>query len=128
MKPKNKPAELIFYADKVVNTRPAHIKPGDSWVTYLTLYDAKKKKTGDGSGRCSAVQATPQGVIAQCTRVLRTKRGQIVLLGMDDRPGVPPWTSLAAILGGTDHYAGMTGVAQIEITEQQVVFKIRPIG
>ncbi|GAA3829887.1 hypothetical protein GCM10022226_58410 [Sphaerisporangium flaviroseum] len=126
--PKRKSTELIFYADKVVNTQPGQIKAGDSWVTYLSLFDVKKKRAGDGSARCSAVQATPQGVIAQCTHVLRTKRGQITLLGMDDWAGNPPWTSSAAITGGTDHYAGMTGSARITVSAQHVIIKIRPIG
>jgi hypothetical protein len=126
--PNPKSTEIVFHAEKVVNTQPPQIKPGDAWVTYLSLSDVKKKKAGDGSARCSAVQATPQGVIAQCTRVLRTKRGQITLLGMDDWAGNPPWTSSAAITSGTGHYTGMTGSAQITVSAQHVIIKIHPVG
>ncbi|RCG31034.1 hypothetical protein DQ384_13910 [Sphaerisporangium album] len=136
LKPVGKPAarsavkapEFTYYARFLVNTRPPHAKPGDSWVTYLALYDVKKNRVGDGSARCTAAMVTRQGVIAQCTRVLRTKAGQLTLLGMDDRLGAPPWTSTAAILGGTGRYAGMTGSARVTVTQRNVVFRIHPLG
>ncbi|MFC4586409.1 hypothetical protein [Sphaerisporangium corydalis] len=116
--------ELIFNVEKVVNTQPAQIKNGDSWVTYFSLSDGRKKKVGDGSARCSAVQASPQGVIAQCTRVLRTRAGQITLLGMDGWAGNPPWTSSAALTGGTDRYSSITGSARISVAGQHEIIKI----
>ncbi len=125
---KPKSAELVFHAENVVNTQPAQVKPGDSWVTYFSLSDGKRKRAGDGSARCSAVQATPHGVVAQCTRVLRTRHGQITLLGMDDWAGNPPWTSSSAITSGTDHYAGLTGSARSTVSGQHTIFKIHPAG
>ncbi|MEU8267027.1 hypothetical protein AB0B89_07650 [Sphaerisporangium sp. NPDC049002] len=124
--PKHKSTELVFHADNVVNTQPAQVKPGDSWVTYFSLSDAKRKRAGDGSTRCSAVQATAHGVIAQCTRVLRTRQGQITLLGMDEWAGNPPWTSGATITGGTERYAGVTGSARVTTSGQHVIFKLDP--
>ncbi|MEV6983934.1 hypothetical protein AB0M95_22120 [Sphaerisporangium sp. NPDC051017] len=127
-KPAARVPEFVYYAQFLVNTRPPHAKPGDSWVTYLALYDVRKNRVGDGSARCTAASVTRQGVIAQCTRVLRTKAGQLTLLGMDDRFGAPPWTSTAAILGGTGRYAGMTGSARVTVTQRDVVFRVHPLG
>jgi hypothetical protein len=127
-RPKSRAHEIVFHAQKVTNTQPSPIKLGDAWVTYLSVSDAKHKKVGDGSARCSAVQATQQGVIAQCTRVLRTRHGQITLLGMDDRAGNPPWTSGAAVVGGTGRYVGLTGSASITVSPQHVLIKIQPTG
>lgn len=58
------------------DTKPWLVETGDSWVTYLNLYDTKKRFAGDASARCSAVEATHQRVTTQCTRVLRLKKGR----------------------------------------------------
>lgn len=59
-----------------VDTKPWHVKAGDSWTTYLELYSPKKKFVGDASARCSAVEATEHRLTTQCTRVLRLKKGR----------------------------------------------------
>ncbi|GII61482.1 hypothetical protein Skr01_15670 [Sphaerisporangium krabiense] len=127
-KPGAKAAELVYYGTRITNTRPARPKTGDSWVSYFTLHDLRKNRVGDGTTRCSAAAVTQHGVIAQCTRVLRTRGDQVVLLGMDDRSGGPPWNTTAAIVGGTGRFAGVTGAAQVAISDRHLVFKIQPVG
>ncbi|MEO3812967.1 hypothetical protein ABGB17_28530 [Sphaerisporangium sp. B11E5] len=127
-KPDRKPAPIIFYAGKLTSTQPSPLKVGDSWVSYLSLFDAKRRRTGDAGVRCSAVQVSPRGALAQCTRVLRTKHGQITLLGLEPVAGARPVTGVSTVTGGTGRYTGLTGAARVTDGPRHVVFRVTPAG
>jgi hypothetical protein len=127
-KPDRKPAPINFYASKLVNTQPSPLKAGDSWVSYLSVFDGKRRRAGDAGVRCSAVHVSASGAVAQCTRVLRTKRGQITLVGLEGVAGTLPVTSNSTVVGGTGRYAGLTGAARITDGPRHVLFRIIPAG
>ncbi|MFC6085492.1 allene oxide cyclase barrel-like domain-containing protein [Sphaerisporangium aureirubrum] len=127
-KPGRKPAPILFYAVKLANTQPSPLKVGDSWVSYQSLFDGKRRRAGDASAHCAAVQVTPRGTVAQCARVLRTKRGQITLLGLESVPGAVPLTGVSTVTGGTGHYTGLTGAARVTDGPRHVVYRITPAG
>jgi hypothetical protein len=117
--------ELTLTAVKQVDTEPARIAVGDSWVTYLKVYDDHGAKVGDGSARCSAVLVTRNGAITQCQRVLRTADGDLALSAMIDRFGSGPFKGKSAVVGGTGRYAGASGEAQVVMDGRKVSFRIR---
>ena len=127
-KPERKPEPIIFYAAKYATTQPSDVKVGDSWVSYLSLYDEKKRRTGDASVRCSAVHVTARRTLAQCTRVLRTEHGLITLIGLESVPATRPVTSHSAVTGGTGHYTGLTGTVRVTDGPRHVVFRVQPAG
>lgn len=127
-KPERKPEPIIFYAAKYATTQPSDLKVGDSWVSYLSLFDEKKRRAGDASVQCSAVHVGTRRSLAQCTRVLRTERGLITLIGLETVPAAVPVTSLAAVTGGTGHYTGLTGTVRVTDGPRHVAFRVQPAG
>lgn len=105
-------------------TTPERIKPGDSWTTYTHLYDPKKKFVGDGSSRCTAVEANPKLLTTQCTRVLRLKGGEITLHDMISRHDHRPVTAKTSIAGGTGIYNDAEGEGYITLEGDRVVFDL----
>jgi hypothetical protein len=106
------------------DTSPWFVKNGDSWVTYLNLYDKKKRFAGDASARCSAVEATRQRVTTQCTRVLRLKKGEITLHDVISRVNDSPVTAKTAIAGGTGIYNDAEGEGYITLERDRVHFDL----
>lgn len=106
------------------DTSPWFVGAGDSWVTYLKLYDRKKRFAGDASARCSAVEATQQRVTTQCTRVLRLKKGEITLHDMITRVDDSPITAKTAIAGGTGIYNDAEGEGYITLERDRVHFDL----
>ncbi|EKX64673.1 hypothetical protein Sipo8835_26585 [Streptomyces ipomoeae] len=107
-----------------VDRTPEHIQPGDSWTTYLHLYNPKKKFVGDGSSRCTAVEADHNRLTAQCTRVLRLKGGEITLHDMISRQDHRPITAKTSIAGGTGIYNDAEGEGYITLDDHRVVFDL----
>ncbi|WP_079050041.1 hypothetical protein [Streptomyces torulosus] len=108
-----------------VDTKPRHVEPGDSWVTHLKLYTPKKKFAGDAGARCAAVEATGHRVTAQCTRVLRLKKGEITLNDMITRENRAPITAKTSIAGGTGVYKDAEGEGYITLEGDRVHFDLR---
>jgi hypothetical protein len=108
-----------------VDTKPRHVEPGDSWVTYLKLYTPKKKFAGDAGARCAAVEATGHRVTTQCTRVLRLKKGEITLNDMITRANRAPITAKTSIAGGTGVYKDAEGDGYITLDGDRVHFDLR---
>ncbi|MFF6782940.1 hypothetical protein [Streptomyces sp. NPDC012510] len=106
------------------DTAPDYPVPGDSWTTYLHLYDAKHKFVGDGGVRCTAVEADRHRLTAQCTRVLRLKGGEITLHDMISREGHRPVTAKTSISGGTGIYNDAEGEGYITQEKHRVVFDL----
>ncbi|GGL16097.1 hypothetical protein [Streptomyces flaveus] len=106
------------------DTMPEYVEAGDSWVTYLNLYDSKKRFAGDASSRCSAVEATRDHLTAQCTRVLRLKKGEITLHDMITRTNDAPITAKTAIAGGAGIYNDAEGEGYITLTGNRVHFDL----
>ncbi|MGW0845482.1 hypothetical protein ACWD26_36170 [Streptomyces sp. NPDC002787] len=117
----------LFGVD-VVNTTPEHINTGDRWVTHQKLYTEKKtKKTkgkkatrtlqyiGRGESECGAVRVSQGEVTAQCTRVLRLKKGSLTLSDMITYSPPKPVTAKTAIIGGTGHYRSAYGDGYITL-------------
>ncbi|WP_217241156.1 hypothetical protein [Streptomyces sp. AC555_RSS877] len=107
-----------------LDTSPDVIAPGDSWVTYLSLYTPKHTFAGDASSRCSAVEAHENRVTTQCTRVLRLKDGEITLHDLITREGRQPVTAKTAIAGGTGIYNDAEGEGYITLTGDSVHFDL----
>jgi hypothetical protein len=103
-----------------IDTRHQYVRPGDSWVSYLTLYTPKKKFAGDASSRCTAVEADHKRLTAQCTRVLRLKKGEITLHDMITRERGKPVTAKTAIAGGTGIYNDAEGEGYITLEGDRV--------
>lgn len=116
----------------VLDTAPEHIKAGDSWGTRLELYSEKKSKkgkkqlrfAGDGQSECGAVHVSHDGVTAQCTRVLRLKKGTLTLSDMITRRPHEPITAKTAIIGGTGHYRSAYGDGYITLIGDHVHLKL----
>jgi hypothetical protein len=100
------------------------VPSGDSWVTYLHLYNLKKQFVGDASARCSAVKASGNRVTAQCTRVLRLKDGELTLHDMITRVGNKRVTAKTAIAGGTGVYNDAEGEGYIILEHDRVRFDL----
>jgi hypothetical protein len=110
---------------KVSGALPEHVDVGDSWVTYLKLYTPKKYKyAGDASSRCSAVRVIGGEVIAQCTRVLRLKKGDLVLSDMIAHKRHQPVTAKTAILGGAGRYHSAYGEGTITLEGDRAHFAL----
>ncbi|WP_371578634.1 hypothetical protein [Streptomyces sp. NBC_01314] len=105
-------------------TDPWVVETGNSWVTYLKLYDTKKRFAGDASARCSAVEATHQRLTTQCTRVLRLKKGEITLHDVITRVDHSPITAKTAIAGGTGIYNDAEGEGYITLERDRVHFDL----
>ncbi|MDT0565893.1 hypothetical protein RM704_00080 [Streptomyces sp. DSM 3412] len=97
---------------------------GGTWSTPLDLYtEHKVKKTGktelrhagDGESECDVVQSRAEAVTAQCTRVLRLKKGTLTLSDMIDYRPLRPVTAKTAIVGGTGHYRSAYGDGYITL-------------
>jgi hypothetical protein len=93
-------------------------REGDSWATRLDLYTVDKtKKTqlyaGDGESDCTAVRVRDNRVTAQCTRVLRLKKGSLTLSDIVTHEPGKPATAKTAIIGGTGHYRSAYGEGRI---------------
>ncbi|MGW0845483.1 hypothetical protein ACWD26_36175 [Streptomyces sp. NPDC002787] len=107
-----------------VDTKPRHIRAGDSWTTFMELYSPKKKFVGDASARCSAVEATPKQLTTQCTRVLRLKKGEITLHDVITRVDHWPTTAKTSIAGGTGIYNDAEGEGYITLDRDRVHFDL----
>ncbi|GAA0472480.1 hypothetical protein ABZ951_13665 [Streptomyces sp. NPDC046215] len=125
--------ELRLTTVQKVSTAPEHPKTGDTWVTYFDLHstvsDKNGKETtgrrvGDASDRCDVVLARYEGIVTQCQRVLRTDQGTLVLTSMTDRFGRGPYTTTAAVTGGTGSYAGAVGQARITLDDERASYRI----
>ena len=103
---------------------PAYAEPGDSWTTYLHLYNPKHKFVGDGGSRCTVVEAGHHRFTAQCTRVLRLKGGEITLHDMISRKGHEPVTAKTSIAGGTGIYNDAEGEGYITLEGKRIVFDL----
>ncbi|MFF9776457.1 hypothetical protein ACF1HJ_22710 [Streptomyces sp. NPDC013978] len=96
---------------------------GGTWTTPLDLYTQHKKKSGetelryagDGESECDVVQTRAQAITAQCTRVLRLKKGTLTLSDMVDYRPLQPVTAKTAIVGGTGHYRSAYGDGYITL-------------
>ncbi|MFE7760774.1 hypothetical protein [Streptomyces sp. NPDC057438] len=97
---------------------------GSTWTTPLDLYtkhQAKKsgkpklRYAGDGESECDVVQTRAQAVTAQCTRVLRLKKGTLTLSDMVDYQPLRPVTAKTAIVGGTGRYRSAYGDGYITL-------------
>jgi hypothetical protein len=108
----------------VEDTTPEYVEAGDTWVTYAQLYGPKKKFAGDASSRCSAVEASEDHVTAQCTRVLRLKKGEITLHDMITRISDEPITAKTSIAGGTGIYNDAEGEGYITLKNDKVYFDL----
>lgn len=106
------------------DTKPWHVSPGDSWVTYLKLYTPKNKFAGDASARCGAVEVTEHQVTTQCTRVLRLKKGEITLHDVITRVDDAPITAKTSIAGGTGIYNDAEGEGYITLEGDRVHFDL----
>ncbi|WDV54212.1 hypothetical protein PV963_29575 [Streptomyces coeruleorubidus] len=113
-----------FTGITAIDTQERWLDPGDSWVSYLTLYTPKKKFAGDASSRCTAVEANGKRLTAQCTRVLRLKDGEITLHDMITREGGKPVTAKTAIAGGTGIYNDAEGEGYITLEGGRVHFDL----
>lgn len=91
---------------------------GGTWTTPLDLYTPRKDKksgktelryAGDGESECDVVRSGARSVTAQCTRVLRLKKGTLTLSDMVDYRPLQPVTAKTAIVGGTGHYRSAYG-------------------
>jgi hypothetical protein len=107
-----------------IDTQERWLDPGDSWVSYLTLYTPGKKFAGDASSRCTAVEANDKRLTAQCTRVLRLKHGEITLHDMITREGDKPITAKTAIAGGTGIYNDAEGEGYITLVGDRILFDL----
>ncbi|MCC3767620.1 hypothetical protein [Streptomyces sp. UNOC14_S4] len=126
--------ELRLTTVQKADTRPEYPRTGDHWVTYYDLHttatgrdgkETKGKRVGDASDRCDVVLARYEGVVTQCERILRTDQGTLVLTSLTDRFGRPPYTTTAAITGGTGTYAGATGEARVTLTDGGASYRIQ---
>ncbi|WP_217181542.1 hypothetical protein [Streptomyces sp. AC495_CC817] len=96
---------------------------GSTWTTPLDLYTKQVKKSGkpklryagDGESECDVVRARAEAVTAQCTRVLRLKKGTLTLSDMVDYRPLQPVTAKTAIVGGTGHYRSAYGDGYITL-------------
>jgi hypothetical protein len=113
-----------FVGTTVVDTRPTSHVPGDSWVTYLHLYNPKGKFVGDASSRCAAVDADQDRMTTQCTRVLRLKNGEITLHDMITRKDNETITAKTSIAGGTGDYNDAEGEGYITLDGDRVLFDL----
>ncbi|MCC9711106.1 hypothetical protein E4N62_41310 [Streptomyces sp. MNU76] len=96
---------------------------GSTWTTPLDLYTKQVKKSGkpklryagDGESECDVVRTRAEAVTAQCTRVLRLKKGTLTLSDMVDYQPLRPVTAKTAIVGGTGHYRSAYGDGYITL-------------
>jgi hypothetical protein len=107
---------LNWLAHKHSDTMASSLRKGADWMSYAYLYEFKKgkagKKIGDATAHCSAVEVTPDAVVAQCQSVLRTDHGSITLSGTVDHRRACSYGGDAAITGGTGKYADAEGQAE----------------
>ncbi|MGW0564065.1 hypothetical protein ACWDZ4_26540 [Streptomyces sp. NPDC003016] len=119
---------LNWLAHKHSDTIPRSVREGADWTVYAHLYEFKTgkpgKKIGDATTHCSAVEATPQGVVAQCQSVLRTDQGSITMSGSMDVFGPGPYGGDAAVTGGTGTYAEAEGQAEVVIDDDYAKLRI----
>ncbi|MFD7502170.1 hypothetical protein [Streptomyces sp. NPDC059850] len=110
----------------VVSTKPHRVEPGDSWKTRLKLYTEKGKKyAGNGTSRCDTVRVTASKLVVQCTRVLRLKKGSLVLSDQVTHKGRATVTAKTAIVGGTGSYHSAYGQGTLTLAGPLLHFKLR---
>ncbi|MGW0732147.1 hypothetical protein [Streptomyces sp. NPDC002851] len=108
------------------------IRVGDGWTNRLDLYAVGKteadknqlRHAGDGASACSVVHIDHDRVTAQCTRVLRLKKGSLRLSDMITYGPVPPVTAKTAIVGGTGDYRSAYGDGYITLDGNHVHLKL----
>ncbi|WDV54211.1 hypothetical protein PV963_29570 [Streptomyces coeruleorubidus] len=123
-----------------LDTSPSRFVEGDSWTTHLALYTPEKKTgkkvkksnkkqlryAGDGESECSAVHVDTdpltdqKRLTAQCTRVLRLKKGTLTLSDMITYHPCKRVTAKTAIIGGTGHYRSAYGDGYITLDGRHV--------
>lgn len=108
----------------VAENRPDDRAAGDSWTTYMRLYTSKRKHAGDGTSQCTAVKATARERVVQCTRVLRLKRGSLILADLITHKGRATVTAKTAILGGTGHYNDAEGQGTVTVRRDRIRFSL----
>lgn len=110
--------------NRVATWPSPHGLVGRAWSTPLDLYtkhQAKKsgrtalRHAGDGESECEVVRTQRQAVTAQCTRVLRLKKGTLTLSDMIDYRPLQRVTAKTAIIGGTGHYRSAYGDGHITL-------------
>lgn len=110
----------------VLDTLPKDVEDvedGDSWVTHTKLYSVKGKQlryAGDAESDCSAVKVYEEELTAQCTRVLRLKKGRLTLSDMITYEPPERVTHKTAIIGGTGHYRSAYGDGYITLEGHRV--------
>lgn len=110
----------------VISTKPRHVEPGDRWKTRLKLYTEKKKTyAGNGTSRCDTVRVTAHKLVVQCTRVLRLKKGSLVLSDQVTHKGRATATAKTAIVGGTGRYHSAYGQGTITLAGPLLHFALR---
>lgn len=115
---------LRFTGVTVTDSAPRVIQPGNSWITYLSLYGSKNQVVGDAGTRCSAVEADKDRLTAQCERVVRLKGGTITLHDMITRTGSKPVTARTAIAGGTGLFNDAEGEGYLTLDNGRVHFDL----
>ncbi|MGW2326008.1 hypothetical protein ACWC5C_09615 [Streptomyces sp. NPDC001700] len=108
----------------VADNRPDGVRAGDSWTMYLKLYTPKRKRAGDGTSQCTAVEVTARKRLVQCTRVLRLKKGSLVLADLITHQGRAAVTARTAILGGTGHYNDAEGQGTVTVRRDRIRFSL----
>ncbi|MFI7013047.1 hypothetical protein [Streptomyces sp. NPDC050164] len=116
-----------------LDTSPWRLVAGDSWTTHLALYTTEKKAgkkqlryAGDGESECNAIRVNTElltnhkWLTAQCTRVLRLKKGTLTLSDMITYYSHKRVTAKTAIIGGTGHYRSAYGDGYITLDGRHV--------
>lgn len=104
------------------------LKTSEGWTNHLDLYtevtDGSGKKSlrhaGDGTSECFAVAVQGPEVSAQCTRVLRLKKGTLTLSDMIRYKAGERVTAKTGITAGTGHYHSAYGEGHITLEGRQV--------
>ncbi|HSX98559.1 MAG TPA: hypothetical protein VLG91_14380 [Streptomyces sp.] len=100
-----------------------------TWTTPVDLYTKHRTKksgkpelrhAGDGQSECDVVQSQAHAVTAQCTRVLRLKKGTLTLSDMVDYRPLQRITAKTAIVGGTGQYRSAYGDGYITLDGHHV--------
>ncbi|EKX64675.1 hypothetical protein Sipo8835_26590 [Streptomyces ipomoeae] len=119
----------LFGVNRVA-TWPSHDGVvSDNWKSPLDLYTPHKNKksgkkelryAGDGESECAVVKIQGHERTAQCTRVLRLKKGTLTLSDMVTYRPLKRVTAKTAIVGGTGHYRSAYGDGYITLDGHHV--------
>ena len=107
--------ETIDFAVIDVGAPGPALGQGDQIISADKVFSSGKEIGTDGVV-CTVVNATPDALTCQWVMTLSLPDGQLSLQGIADRPTGPPTEPLAftlAVTGGTGHYRGAGGSADI---------------